>query len=62
MARCGGKCCASHIWCWPTSVAMIALPLVSRQMSLITCAAYRWPLSGSAWMSRTAVSPFIDAI
>ncbi len=34
------KYCASHIWCWPTSVTtMVSRFWVRRQMSLITCAA-----------------------
>ena len=30
------KYCAAHIWCWPTPVAIIASPRVSRLISSIT--------------------------
>ena len=33
------KYCASHIWCWPTSVTTMASPPVMRHRSWITCAA-----------------------
>ena len=38
--------CAAHIWCWPTSVVMIASPCVIASSRSSTCCARRPPFFG----------------